>query len=239
MHKVVVKVPIYLPDMIYRASRCIKNRTKTAIRRNLRGDRDIEWSWVASQLPNGPGTALDFGNGGSSLGLIASYRNFDVVAVDLNDIDWTYMHPKLRFCRGDILSLDFPLASFDLVINCSTVEHVGLAGRYGVSQDLPDGDLDAMARLRDLMKPGGVMLLTIPIGRDEVFMQLHRVYGKKRLPKLIDNFFLESEVFWAKNDQNKWVVCARNTAMDFPSNALSWNPMKNIYALGGFVLKRP
>jgi len=55
----------------------------------------------------------------------------------------------------DILKVDLPAKHFDLVINWSTVEHVGLAGRYGVTKSRPDGDLEAMARLRDLMKPGG------------------------------------------------------------------------------------
>ncbi len=100
--------------------------------RNLSGDRDIEWSWVAAQMPSGPGEALDFGHGGSHLGLIAAQRGFNVTAVDLEPARWFYQHPCLRFIQGDILRLPLPAGHFDLVINCSTVEHVGLVGRYGV-----------------------------------------------------------------------------------------------------------
>jgi len=41
----------------------------------LVGDRDVEWSWIVSHMPLGPGEALDFGCGGGSwLGLVAARR---------------------------------------------------------------------------------------------------------------------------------------------------------------------
>ncbi|HNV87258.1 MAG TPA: methyltransferase domain-containing protein [Candidatus Omnitrophota bacterium] len=99
---------------------------------NLAGDRDIEWSWVAAHVPQGPGRALDFGCGGGALGLLAVQKGFEVTAVDLEEIRWFYWHPKLKFLREDIFSVKrFGADCFDLVINCSAVEHVGLAGRYG------------------------------------------------------------------------------------------------------------
>ena len=205
---------------------------------NLAGDRDIEWSWVASQMPSGPGEALDFGSGGSHLGLIAAQRGFNVTAVDLEPVRWAYVHPRLRFVRGDILKLPSPEEYLDLVINCSTVEHVGLAGRYGVSKNRPDGDLEAMFRLRELMKPGGIMLLTVPVGEDAVFAPLCRVYGNKRLSPLLDGYIVEKEAFWIKGQGNRWVLCDKETALNFKASAGSWDPLKNVYALGCFVLRR-
>ncbi len=125
--------------------------------------------------------ALDLGPGGSHLALIAAQRGFKVTAVDLQSVRWPYVHPEIRFVRDDILKLPFPERHFDLVINCSTVEHVGLVERYRVTENRPDGDLEAMVRLRSLMKPGSMMLLTVPIGCDAVFAPLHRVYGPERL----------------------------------------------------------
>jgi glycosyltransferase involved in cell wall biosynthesis/2-polyprenyl-3-methyl-5-hydroxy-6-metoxy-1,4-benzoquinol methylase len=205
---------------------------------NLLGDRDIEWSWIASQMPSGPGEALDFGNGGSHLGLIAAQRDFHVTAVDLGLVQWPYMHHNLRFIKGDILKLPLSRDHFDLIINCSTVEHVGLAGRYGVTEDRPDGDFEVMARLRELMKPDGVMLLTIPVGQDAVFMPLCRVYGRQRLPHLLEGFGVEKEAFWAKNTQNQWVNCGRDEALNFKASAGSWDPLRNVYAIGCFVVRR-
>ncbi len=98
---------------------------------NLSSDRDVEWSWVATQMPGGLGAALDFGPGTSYLGLIAAQRSFEVTAIDLEPVQWYYCHKRLNYRKGDILKLDLPQKHFDLVINCSTIEHVGLAGRYG------------------------------------------------------------------------------------------------------------
>lgn len=204
---------------------------------NLAGDRDIEWSWVLSQMPMGPGEALDFGCGVSHLGLAAAQRGFRVVAVDLEPVQWYYVHAGLQFMRGDILKLPLPTKHFDLVINCSTVEHVGLAGRYGVAKNKPDGDLEAMARLRDLMKPAGTMLLTIPAGQDAIFAPLHRIYGKQRLPKLIEGYQIEKEAFWVKDNQNRWALVNRDIALDFRADAGSLNPLRNIYGLACLVLR--
>lgn len=206
---------------------------------NLAGDRQIEWSWVSSQMPYGPGKALDFGCGDIYLGLIAAQREFQVTAVDLVPVRWHYLHPEIQFISGDILKLSLPTKHFDLVINCSTVEHCGLAGRYGVTKQIPDGDLEAMAQLRELMKPGGMMLLTIPIGQDAVFLPMCRIYGTERLPRVLEGYVVEKEAFWVKDDQNRWIPAKKETALSFKAVVGSWNPLRNVYALGCFVLRRP
>jgi len=53
---------------------------------------------------------------------------------------------------------------------------------------VPDGDLDAMGILRELLAPGGRMILTIPVGRDQICGPYHRIYGEDRLPRLLDGF---------------------------------------------------
>ena len=237
MRRIIIGAPVYLPDWLYRALQALKHRLNpnpegTDRKADLLGDHDIEWSWVTSQMPLGPGEALDFGPGGSHLALMAAQRSFHVTAMDLESVHWPYVHPRLRFIQGDILKLPLPKKHFDLIINCSTVEHVGLDGRYGVTQDYPDGDLEAMTCLRGLMKPGARMLLTIPVGRDAVFVPLHRVYGPKRLPGLLDGFNVDREEYWVKNDKNQWVLIDKQ-------DALLREPQERLYGLGCFVLTRP
>lgn len=198
---------------------------------DLTGDRDIEWSWVASQMPKGPGEALDFGPGGSSLGLIAAEAGYNVTAVDQQLIAWPYHHPRLHFIQGNILKLQLPKNHFDLIINCSVIEHVGLAGRYGVTEGLINGDLDAMKRLKVLLKSEGLMLLTIPVGKDAVFSPLHRVYGEIRLPLLLDGYAIGKEQYWAKNTENRWIQVTKE-------EALNKVPQERLYGLGCFTLKR-
>lgn len=236
-----VRIPIYLPSWLYRPLRAMKqalvDSRKPKI--NLWGDRDVEWSFCAAHRPDGPGEALDFGSGASYMSLIAARKGFQVTALDLEPQTFLWRHPQVTFVQGDLLKMDWQPERFDLVINCSTVEHVGLAGRYGVTEQWPDGDLEAMARLWELMKAGGVMLLTIPVGRDAVFAPLCRVYGKERLPRLLDGYIVEKEVFWVKDQENRWVQADKGTALNFEASAGSWDPLQNVYALGCFVLRKP
>lgn len=196
---------------------------------NLKGERDVEYSWIAANMPAGPGEALDFGAGEGYMGLLAARRGFAVTALDLEPVHWSYGHPNLRFSRGDIFEADLPPAHFDLIINCSSIEHVGLSGRYGVKENRADGDIEAMAKLRKLLKPGGRMLLTIPVGRDAVFSPFHRVYGEERLPSLMAGYAVEREEYWAKDHRNKWILAER-------SAALSQRASRDLYGLGCFVL---
>jgi hypothetical protein len=196
---------------------------------NIAGDRDIEWSWVAANLPDGSGEALDFGPGGSWMGLLAARRGWRVTAVDLNPAEHFYRHPRLGFTIGDLLTLSLPADFFELIINCSTVEHVGLAGRYGVTEDSSDGDLAAMQRLRWMMRANGRMLLTVPVGRDRVFRPWHRVYGRTRLPELLRGYKVISKEFWTKDADNRWNVAPEAVAIDE-------EPLVYCYALGLFVL---
>jgi hypothetical protein len=82
------------------------------------------------------------------MGLIAVRKGFNVTAVDLEPVKWFYKHPNFKFIQGDIFKLEFPPTHFDLITNCSTIEYVGLVGRYGVTEFRPDGDIEAMKILK-------------------------------------------------------------------------------------------
>ena len=88
-----------------------------------------------------------------------------------------------------------------------------------------------MALMHELLKPGGVMLLTIPVGRDTIIAPLHRVYGRERLPALLDGWIVENKAYWVKDDRNLWISADESTALDSV-------PTKFYYSLGCFVLRR-
>jgi hypothetical protein len=121
-------------------------------------------------------------------------------------------------------------APFDLVINCSTIEHVGLSGRYNAREE-PDGDLVAMRALCRLMKPDGHMLLTLPLGQDAVVRPLHRIYGPARLPRLLAGYSRTEATFWRKAQANVWSQCAE-------AEALAEHGSDHYYALGTLVLTK-
>ncbi len=196
---------------------------------NLRGDRDIEHSWIAARMPEGPGQGLDFGSGDSHLSLVAIRRGFQMTAADRSYIDWPFEHPAFTFVQGDALARGLPAQSFGLIINCSTIEHLGL-GRYGDRYDA-QADLDGMRQLRSLLKTDGVLLMTVPVGIDAVYPRVHRVYGRTRLPLLLEGFVIREREFWTKNDQNRWNLASEDAA-------LNWASTDYAYALGCFVLSR-
>lgn len=140
--------------------------------------------------------------------------------------------------RGDLLGADISDGSLDLVINCSTVEHVGLSGRYGETRNISDGDLDAMKKLYALMKPGAVMLMTIPVGQDAVFAPMTRVYGSERLPELVKGFSVTHEEYWVKDDANRWIQADKDTALAVQTRGQFPMPEENYYPLGCLVLKK-
>ena len=206
---------------------------------NLAGDRDVEFAWVLSEIPAGTGEALDFGTNRSPIGLAAAQRGYNVTAVHMSTILWPFIHPKLRFVQGDLLSTPLPEKHFDLIISCSVVQHVGLIGRFNVKEDRPDGDFEAMARMRQLLKPGGLMLLTVSLGKDALLAPYFRVYGERRLPELLRGFQVIDEACWVKDSQNRWVQWDRATALNVEAFTLDGDGQRSLYALGCFVLRCP
>jgi len=235
-----VQVPIYVPLWLYpwlrRLRGTLSSRRTAGL--DLSGDRDVETSFIVAHMPYGLGEALDFGCGGSNLSLHAAQQGFRVVALDLQPSAFRWRHPNVSYRQGDLLGLDLPEDHFDLVINCSAVEHVGLAGRYGVTQSDSEGDLKVMFRLRALMRPGGTMLLTIPCGLDAVLGPFARVYGATRLPLLLEGYAVEGESYWVKDNDNRWGQCERDVALAFRPTAHPTNPVLCSYALACFILKK-
>jgi SAM-dependent methyltransferase len=200
--------------------------------RDLTGDRDIEWSYVSARVGRyaGPGrNVLDFGAGSGFLTMAAACAGADVLAVDLMPRQFPLSYPSIRFRQTDVMSLNEAEQRFDVIMNCSTIEHVGLAGRYGASERL-DGDIEAMLKLRRLLKPDGLMILTLPVGRDQVIFPLHRVYGRERLPRLLDGCRTIEETYFKKGRANDWHLCSREQALDETAT-------ERYYALGTMVLR--
>jgi SAM-dependent methyltransferase len=196
---------------------------------SLQGDRWVEWSFCFARMADGPGTTLDFGADIGFLSLAAAQRGHEVVALDRMPSALDYEHPSVTHVQGDVLDRPLGGRRFDQILNCSSVEHVGLSGRYG-SDENPEGDLQAMAILRDALADGGRMILTIPVGGDAVFSPLHRIYGPERLPRLLDGYAVAEEQFWTKEGAH-WVRGPRE-------RALAVTGTEAFYALGLFVLTR-
>jgi SAM-dependent methyltransferase len=197
---------------------------------DLSGDRDVEWAWVAGSLPDRPGRVLDLGPATAFTPLIAALRGGEVLALDLDPPTVPFAHPNLRYVKGDVVNGGLPPGPFDTIINCSTTEHIGLAGRYG-SVELPDGDIAAMKLLREHMAGADArMIFTIPVGRDRVAAPYHRIYGHERLPRILAGYRVAKEAYFAKTERNNaWRPAPRDVALAIEGS-------ESFYALGLFVL---
>ena len=198
---------------------------------DLAGDRYLEWAWMVAHLPDNPGDVMDFGCGDAFLGLTAAIRGGNVVGFDRKPPRVPYFMDNLTMQAGDILDFDFKEVQFDIIMNCSSIEHVGLPGRYD-STNVPNGDLVGMDRLRKLLRPpDGTILLTVPVGQDAVFSPFHRVYGVRRLDLLLKGFHVIQQEFWTKRpDRNEWISVGKK-------EALTTQASSSFYALGFFILK--
>lgn len=136
-------------------------------------ERCIEWPWTLSRLQ--PGALLDAGgtlNHGFVLASIPpAVAPITVMSVspepDLGDA-------RVQYRRADLREIPVPDASFDTVACLSTLEHVGMdISRYtsGVpSSAEPHAEvLRVVDELWRVLRPGGRLLLSVPVGAPQVF----------------------------------------------------------------------
>lgn len=83
--------------------------------------------------------------------------------------------PGLTLGQADLLNLPFETNSIASLSCMHVLEHVGLA-RYGDPID-PQGDLKACRELYRVLKPGGNLLVAVPIGETpRIEFNAHRIY---------------------------------------------------------------
>ncbi|OQV22673.1 hypothetical protein BV898_03498 [Hypsibius exemplaris] len=94
-------------------------------------------------------------------------------------------HPQIRtFTPANFTAafLQGQIEPFDFLFTYSSIEHDGL-GRYGDVLN-PSGDLETMARMLSVVKPGGYAFVGIPCCFDALDWNAHRTYGHRRLAML-------------------------------------------------------
>ncbi len=115
--------------------------------------------------------------------IILSYGGIPVT-IDYNKI--ISDHPDLHLMT--VAEYDAHPERFEAVLSISSYEHDGL-GRYGDPIN-PNADLEAMEKVRGILKPGGLLFLAVPVGIDHIYWNAHRVYGNLRLPLLLKEWSL-------------------------------------------------
>src|SRR5207247_9505211 len=105
-------------------------------------------------------------------------------------------------------------AQFDAVVCLSTIEHIG-RGAYGEALAADDAaDRAALGRIRELTKPGGLLVLTVPFGPASTDA-FERTYDSAALDALLQGWVVEERVVAHRADSATWVL-ADGAAGDRP-----------------------
>jgi 2-polyprenyl-3-methyl-5-hydroxy-6-metoxy-1,4-benzoquinol methylase len=148
-------------------------------------------------------TILDVGAAESTLAVSLASLGYHVTALDIRP--YPLAHPSLETVVSPIQDWSHDEA-FDVVICVSTIEHVGL-GAYGEPQGDEDSDRAAMQRMRELTKPGGLLILTVSLGEAGVD-EVQRTYDHAGLQALLEGWELEELTVARQLDPQTWVVAA-------------------------------
>jgi SAM-dependent methyltransferase len=195
---------------------------------DLDGEKLLDWGWICGNLPRGRKKALEIGCGESPVIPTMLAIGYQVVGVDLGD-RLAHLVTGFTHVRGDFNQVDLD-SDFDVVVACSSIEHFGLSGRYGSCED-PSADLKAAQKILHHLASGGLLFLTVPVGRDIVHRPWHRVYGKARLPQLIHGFEVVQQRFFDKEPWGPWREVGEEVALEYPVEIKR-------YALGQFILRK-
>jgi SAM-dependent methyltransferase len=166
-------------------------------------ERIVEIPFVHRALPCPfEGRVLDVGCRESVLSFELSCMGFEVWGIDIRP--QLIKFPGVNYVQADVCRNPFVPGSFDVVIACSSIEHVGFL-TYDNREFSSDGDAVAIKAIRQLMGSGGRLILTVPFGRPGE-TNWYRVYNYGRLHELLSPslFQVQSEKFWVKDDV-RWI----------------------------------
>lgn len=130
--------------------------------------------WAARKIyQNNPEHHVDVGS--RIDGFVAHLLTFrDVEVLDVRPM--TSQVSGMSFRQADLMQIEsVPEAICDSVSCLHALEHFGL-GRYGDPID-PEGHIKGLKALTKLLKPGGTLLLSVPIGKERVEFNGHRVFS--------------------------------------------------------------
>jgi hypothetical protein len=94
----------------------------------------------------------------------------------------------LKSVAGDILRLPFADNALYSLSCLHVVEHIGL-GRYGDPID-PQGTIKAAFELQRIMRSRGKLFISLPIGRERVCFNAHRVHAPDSVIRMFEQLKL-------------------------------------------------
>jgi len=155
-------------------------------------------AWLARRLSvTKPQFHVDVGSSVTMLSVLSA-------AVPIAFVDYRPLAANvlgLNSVAGNVTSLPFLDDSVGSLSSLHVIEHVGL-GRYGDPLE-PEGTRRAAGELERVLQPGGRLFLSVPVGRQRVCFNAHRVLK----PHTIESYFpqLRLEAFSSVDDAGHFV----------------------------------
>ena len=154
---------------------------------------------------------------------VASFRKIEIF--DIRPI--ASRIPGVIFRQADLMNPPASLAAYCDSLSClHALEHFGL-GRYGDPID-PHGYAVGLSNMARILRPGGLFYLSVPIGKERVEFNAHRVFDPVSLVRLAaTNGLMLMEFAWIGPSWN--IVQSTNPERDMDELG------KLHYSLGVFI----
>lgn len=160
----------------------------------------FQGAWLARRIQEvRPGRHVDVGSSVMTVGVLSA--NVDTLFVDYRPL--MAKLPRLTSVAANITSLPFGTGAVESLSCLHVLEHIGL-GRYGDPID-PSGSEKGAHELERILKPGGTLYLSLPVGRHRTCFNAHRVFAPEHIPAMFPALRLaefsyvdDSGAFWEK-----------------------------------------
>jgi hypothetical protein len=190
----------------------------------LVNERIVEQPFVFGAIASAfatPARILDVGGSESTVGLSLATLGHDVTIVDPRPHPLSHRNLSHAACRLDELPADGE--PFHAAVVLSAVEHFGLEHydsasphdevapptsiarpRDGVGGTDERLDLAALRTLRELVRPGGLLVLTVPFAAQPSVDGFQRVYDEDGLAELLRGWTIETSLRAGRVDRLTW-----------------------------------
>lgn len=142
-------------------------------------------SWAARRILRiRPTHHVDVGSRVDFVGILSAA--VPIVFLDIRPLEASL--PNLRTAAGSLAHLPFSDGSVPSLSCLSVLEHIGL-GRYGDPLD-PQGTKRACRELARVLARGGNLFVGVPVGRERVCFNAHRVHSPQTILRYFEDLTL-------------------------------------------------
>ena len=154
-------------------------------------DRCIEYPWAIRNIKLYqsmlcPIKILDVGCSGSMFPFLIKAMGYEVYGNDIRKLP-----TGIEGYQGDIQNTPYDDNTFDIITAISTVEHIGLKGRYGIEENKVE--IFVFNEIHRILKNGGIFLMTVPFDKEFRTEKFNRVYDELSLKILLRHFIYNTE----------------------------------------------